>query len=80
MKLSTKGRYAVMALAELARHRGEVGEHSPVSLAHIAAGQRISQGQPPRPPSPFHRAKNQPGRSWSRRWRSSTEFEGLKFE
>ena len=43
MKLSTKGRYAVMALAELARHRGEAGEGSPVSLAHIAAGQRISQ-------------------------------------
>jgi Rrf2 family iron-sulfur cluster assembly transcriptional regulator len=39
MKLSTKGRYAVMALAELARRTGE----APVSLADIAAGQRISQ-------------------------------------
>jgi Rrf2 family transcriptional regulator, iron-sulfur cluster assembly transcription factor len=39
MKLSTKGRYAVMALAELARTDGD----DPVSLAHIAAGQKISQ-------------------------------------
>ena len=39
MKLSTKGRYAVMALAELARTKGD----SPVSLAHIAEGQQISQ-------------------------------------
>lgn len=39
MKLSTKGRYAVMALAELARSAGDC----PVSLAHIADGQQISQ-------------------------------------
>jgi Rrf2 family transcriptional regulator, iron-sulfur cluster assembly transcription factor len=38
MKLSTKGRYAVMALAELALRTGD----QPVSLAHIAAGQHIS--------------------------------------
>jgi Rrf2 family iron-sulfur cluster assembly transcriptional regulator len=39
MKLSTKGRYAVMALAELARTGGD----DPVSLGQIAAGQQISQ-------------------------------------
>ena len=39
MKLSTKGRYAVMALAELARMGGD----DPVSLGQIAAGQQISQ-------------------------------------
>ena len=39
MKLSTKGRYAVMALAELAREAGD----APVSLGQIAAGQKISQ-------------------------------------
>jgi Rrf2 family transcriptional regulator, iron-sulfur cluster assembly transcription factor len=39
MKLSTKGRYAVMALAELAGRPGD----DPVSLADIAAGQQISQ-------------------------------------
>ena len=38
MKLSTKGRYAVMALAELACRTGD----EPVSLAQIAAGQQIS--------------------------------------
>lgn len=38
MKLSTKGRYAVMALVDLARH----GESRPVSLADIAMRQEIS--------------------------------------
>lgn len=38
MKLSTKGRYAVMALVDLARH----GESRPVSLADIAERQEIS--------------------------------------
>jgi Rrf2 family iron-sulfur cluster assembly transcriptional regulator len=42
MKLSTKGRYAVMALAELARQANEAGDDAPVSLAQIAAGQQIS--------------------------------------
>ena len=38
MRLSTKGRYAVMAMADLARHGGERA----VSLAEIAARQDIS--------------------------------------
>lgn len=38
MKLSTKGRYAVMAIADLARYGGSV----PVSLADIADRQEIS--------------------------------------
>ena len=38
MRLSTKGRYAVMALTDLARH----GETRAVSLAEIAARQEIS--------------------------------------
>lgn len=38
MKLSTKGRYAVMAMVDLARH----GAHKPVSLADISARQEIS--------------------------------------
>lgn len=38
MKLSTKGRYAVMALVDLARH----AESRPVSLADIAERQEIS--------------------------------------
>lgn len=38
MKLSTKGRYAVMALVDLARHGGS----RPVSLADIAERQEIS--------------------------------------
>ena len=43
MRLSTKGRYAVMAMADLARRqgRGEEGERA-VSLAEIAARQQIS--------------------------------------
>ena len=39
MRLSTKGRYAVMAMADLAAHEG--GER-PVSLAEIAKRQEIS--------------------------------------
>ena len=41
MKLSTKGRYAVMAMADLARHTGEGHEH-PVPLMEIAQRQEIS--------------------------------------
>lgn len=39
MKLSTKGRYAVMAMADIAAHL----EAQPISLADIAARQNISQ-------------------------------------
>ena len=43
MRLSTKGRYAVMAMADLAKNgRGEGGESRAVSLAEIAARQEIS--------------------------------------
>ena len=43
MRLSTKGRYAVMAMADLARHgRAEGGEGRAVSLAEIATRQEIS--------------------------------------
>ena len=38
MKLTTKGRYAVMAMADLARH----SDGSPVALAEIADRQEIS--------------------------------------
>ncbi len=38
MKLSTKGRYAVMAMADLAKHSGD----RPVTLADIATRQEIS--------------------------------------
>ena len=38
MRLSTKGRYAVMAMVDLARHDGQ----RPVTLADIAARQEIS--------------------------------------
>ena len=38
MRLSTKGRYAVMAMADLARH----GRERAVSLAEIAGRQEIS--------------------------------------
>ena len=38
MRLSTKGRYAVMAMVDLAKHGGE----DPVSLAEIAERQEIS--------------------------------------
>ena len=39
MRLSTKGRYAVMAMADLAGHEASA---KPVSLADIAARQEIS--------------------------------------
>lgn len=43
MRLSTKGRYAVMAMADLARHGlAESGEGRAVSLAEIATRQEIS--------------------------------------
>ncbi|GAA0628311.1 Rrf2 family transcriptional regulator [Brevundimonas kwangchunensis] len=43
MRLSTKGRYAVMAMADLAKNgRGQTGESRAVSLAEIAARQEIS--------------------------------------
>ncbi len=42
MKLSTRGRYAVMAMADLARHAGAVGSSEHVPLAEIARRQEIS--------------------------------------
>ena len=43
MRLSTKGRYAVMAMADLARNgRGDDGRDRAVSLAEIAGRQEIS--------------------------------------
>jgi len=43
MRLSTKGRYAVMAMADLARREGALGEGDrAVALAEIAARQQIS--------------------------------------
>ena len=42
MRLSTKGRYAVMAMADLAGNTGTEGENRPVALADIAARQDIS--------------------------------------
>ena len=41
MKLSTRGRYAVMAMADLARHGGVTG-NEPVKLADISHRQEIS--------------------------------------
>ncbi len=41
MRLSTKGRYAVMAMADLARREGD-GRCRGVALADIAARQQIS--------------------------------------
>ena len=43
MKLGTRGRYAVMAMAELAMRTGGASEAQPVTLAEIAARQDISQ-------------------------------------
>ncbi len=43
MRLSTKGRYAVMAMADLAGHMAEsTGQQRPVALADIAGRQDIS--------------------------------------
>jgi len=42
MKLSTKGRYAVMAMADLARYSGEGTGDPPVRLSEIAGRQEIS--------------------------------------
>ena len=42
MKLSTRGRYAVMAMADLARHSGIHPDREPVKLAEIARRQEIS--------------------------------------
>ncbi len=42
MKLSTKGRYAVMAMADLARHSADGGRIESVRLAEIADRQEIS--------------------------------------
>lgn len=42
MRLSTKGRYAVMAMADLARHSAQNGAERSVSLAEIATRQEIS--------------------------------------
>lgn len=41
MRLSTKGRYAVMAMADLARRQAESAERA-VALSDIAARQEIS--------------------------------------
>ncbi len=43
MKLSTRGRYAVMAMADLARHTSEGKSSQPVPLGEIAHRQEISQ-------------------------------------
>ncbi|OXE36797.1 MAG: Rrf2 family transcriptional regulator [Phenylobacterium zucineum] len=42
MRLSTKGRYAVMAMADLARRQGSPSRDQAVSLADIAVRQQIS--------------------------------------
>ena len=42
MKLSAKGRYAVMAMTELAIRARRTGDAAPVTLAEIAARQEIS--------------------------------------
>ena len=42
MKLSTRGRYAVMAMADLARHVGTGGSGEHVPLAEISRRQEIS--------------------------------------
>ncbi len=42
MKLSTRGRYAVMAMADLARHTGNGAGDQPIPLAEIAERQEIS--------------------------------------
>ena len=42
VKLSTRGRYAVMAMADLARHTGNGEADQPVPLAEVAQRQEIS--------------------------------------
>jgi Rrf2 family transcriptional regulator, iron-sulfur cluster assembly transcription factor len=42
MRLSTKGRYAVMAMTDLAAHAGQAGGRGAVCLADIAGRQQIS--------------------------------------
>lgn len=42
MKLTTRGRYAVMAMADLARHFDKSAKGEPVRLAEIAERQEIS--------------------------------------
>ena len=42
MRLSTKGRYAVMAMTDLAAHAGNAGARGAVCLADIAERQQIS--------------------------------------
>jgi Rrf2 family iron-sulfur cluster assembly transcriptional regulator len=42
VKLSTKGRYAVMAMVDLAKHSGLDAKGGPVTLAEIARRQEIS--------------------------------------
>jgi Rrf2 family transcriptional regulator, iron-sulfur cluster assembly transcription factor len=42
VKLSTRGRYAVMAMADLARHTGNAARSEPVRLCEIADRQEIS--------------------------------------
>ena len=42
MRLSTKGRYAVMAMTDLAAHQGQAGGRGAVCLADIAERQQIS--------------------------------------
>lgn len=42
MKLSTRGRYAVMAMADLARYGGRAPGDEPVRLSEIAGRQEIS--------------------------------------
>ena len=39
MRLTTKGRFAVTAMVDLALHRGDIG---PVTLAEISGRQKIS--------------------------------------
>jgi Rrf2 family iron-sulfur cluster assembly transcriptional regulator len=43
MKMSTKGRYAVMAMIDIGQNTPAPGESKPVSLAEIAERQDISQ-------------------------------------
>ncbi len=44
MKLTTKGRYAVQAMADIAAHSSDTSTGPPVSLPDVAMRQRISAG------------------------------------